>query len=252
MTASKIFATTLATMLIAVSCAAVKPQIVEVAPIAAPVGQARGLIAAIVLYDGFTGLDAVAPYEVFSRLPNVTVRFVAEKAGPVQSDTRLLTLTADTALAYLRSPDLLLVPGCGRRGAVGSPVLRKWIRQAHRTSRWTTSVGTGSLILGAAGILMGKEATTYWSSRDQLQGMATYVHRRVVEQDKIITGAGMSAAIDTALTIAARIAGDEVASALQLVLEYDPQPPYDTGDFKKDTLQIRKLAHKLINNADKQ
>jgi putative intracellular protease/amidase len=295
MMASKIFATTLAIMLITVSCGAIKPNVAEVAAdvdisaanIAVAVGRrggyagggyssgagyghdhaheqdhgggeghgGGGLTAAIVLYDGFTALDAVAPYEVFSRLPNFTVRFVAQKAGPVQTDTRLLTMIADMALADLPSPDVLLVPGGGRRGTTGAatnPVLLQWIQRAHDTTRWTTSVCTGSLILGAAGLLKGKEATTYWSSSDYLaQVGATYLHRRFVQQGKIITGAGVSAALDTALAIAARIAGDEVASSLQLALEYDPKPPYDTGDFTKATLKIRELAGKLVADADK-
>jgi putative intracellular protease/amidase len=219
---------------------------------AAPAAEKR--TAAIVLYDGFTGLDAVAPYEVFSRIPGLDVRFVGEKAGPVETDTRRLTMTADTAWSDLPHPDLLLVPGGGVRGTTGAatnPSLLQWLQVAHRTTRWTASVCTGSLVLGAAGLLESKAATTYWASRDVLaQFGATYRRRRYVEQGKIITGAGVSAALDTSLIIAARLAGDEVAGALQLALEYDPQPPYDTGDFTKASPRTRRLALKLVADAD--
>jgi putative intracellular protease/amidase len=215
----------------------------------------RNLTAAIVLYDGFTALDAVAPYEVLSRIPGASVHFVAPAAGPVTTDTRGLTMVADAALADLPRPDVLLVPGGGVRGttaALQDRSLLSWLRTAHRTTSWTTSVCTGSLILGAAGLLRGKSATTYWSSRDVLARFgATYRHRRYVQQGKIITGAGVSAALDTALVIANRLAGDEVAQALQLALEYDPQPPFDTGDFATASPRTRRLALQLVAEADR-
>jgi transcriptional regulator GlxA family with amidase domain len=136
-------------------------------------------------------------------------------------------------------------------GAAENPELLQWLTDAHATTRFTTSVCTGSLILGAAGLLTGKDATTYWSSRSMLEQFgATYRHKRYVVQGRIITGAGVTAAIDTALLIASRLVGDDVAAAMQLALEYDPQPPYDTGDYKKASKKIRNLAEKLVADAD--
>jgi transcriptional regulator GlxA family with amidase domain len=209
---------------------------------------------AIVLLDGFTGIDAVAPYEVFSRIPGATVRYVGQSAAPVETDTRALTVTADATWAEVSRPDVVLVPGGGMRylmGAAENSELLRWLAEVHATTRFTTSVCTGSLILGAAGLLDGKEATTYWSSRDMLKHFgATYRHKRYVVQGRIITGAGVTAAIDTALLIASRLVGDDIASALQLALEYDPQPPYDTGDYAKASRKTRTLAEKLVADAD--
>lgn len=186
---------------------------------------------AIPLFDRFTALDAVGPYEVLARLPGARVRFIAHEAGPVRAETRMLTLVAEAALEEVPAPDIILVPGGpGTRPALGDERLRAWIRGAHETSRFTTSVCTGSLLLGAAGLLEGLEATTFWAVREHLAAFgATVVARRVVEQDKVITAAGVSAGIDMALTLAARLAGDDVARAIQLGIEYDPQPPFDAG-----------------------
>jgi transcriptional regulator GlxA family with amidase domain len=128
-----------------------------------------------------------------------------------------------------------MVPGgFGTRALMTPNPLLDWIRAAHQTSQWTTSVCTGSLLLGAAGLLRGLEATTHWTVLDQLAALgARPTSRRVVEQGKIVTAAGVSAGIDMALTLAARIAGDEVAQAIQLGIEYDPQPPFDAGSPDK-------------------
>ena len=201
---------------------------------------------AIPLYERFTALDAVGPYEVLSRLPGATVTFVAERAGPVRTDTGMLGLTADAALTDLPSPDVVVVPGgFGTRALLGHAPLLDWIRGAHETSRWTTSVCTGSLLLAAAGLLDDTEATTHWAARDLLESLgARYVERRVVEQGKLVTGAGVSAGIDMALTLAARIAGDTVAQAIQLGIEYDPQPPFDAGSPAKAPAAAMALAHR--------
>jgi putative intracellular protease/amidase len=189
---------------------------------------------AIPIFEGITALDAIGPYEVLSRLPGARVRFVAVTPGPYRTDNRQLTLMADEALSAVPRPEVVLVPGgFGTRALMTEQRLLDWIRAAHATSQWTTSVCTGSLLLAAAGILRGLEATTHWMSLDRLAEFgARPVQRRVVEQGKIITAAGVSSGIDMALTLAARIAGDETAQAIQLMIEYDPQPPFSTGSLR--------------------
>lgn len=186
---------------------------------------------AIPIFDGLTALDAIGPYEVLSRLPGARARFVAISAGTYRTDNRQLALVADEPLAAIPHPEIVLVPGgFGTRALMTEPRLLDWLRAAHETSQWTTSVCTGSLLLAAAGILRGLEATTHWLSLERLAEFgARPVSRRVVEQGKVITAAGVSSGIDMALTLAARIAGDEVAQAIQLGIEYDPQPPFSAG-----------------------
>jgi putative intracellular protease/amidase len=190
---------------------------------------------AILLYDRLTALDAIGPYEVLSRLPDASLTFVALQAGPVRTDNGILTLVAQSAIDDLEPPDIVLVPGGPGEVAAraGGPVL-DWLRSVHETSTWTTSVCTGSLILAAAGLLEGKRATSHWLALDQLGRLgAVPVAERVVFDGKLVTAAGVSAGIDMALTLAARIAGDQVAQAIQLGIEYDPQPPFDAGSPAK-------------------
>jgi putative intracellular protease/amidase len=186
---------------------------------------------AVLIFDRLTALDAVGPYEVLSRLPGAELSFVAKQAGPKRTDTGALGLSADLTLAELTDPEIVLVPGGeGNRPLLDDEEVLEWLRVADRTSGWTTSVCTGSLVLGAAGLLEGKRATSHWVYRDSLAGYgAEPVAARVVEDGKLITAAGVSAGIDMALTLAARIAGDEVAKAIQLGIEYDPAPPFDAG-----------------------
>jgi transcriptional regulator GlxA family with amidase domain len=190
---------------------------------------------AIVLFDRFTALDAIGPYETLSRLPGARVTFVAAEPGPVATDNRMLKILASSSFEDLPSPDILVVPGgIGTRRVMNDARLIAWVRAAHRTTDWTCSVCTGSLVLGAAGLLDGLEATTHWLAMDALASTgARPTGRRVVEQGKIITAAGVSAGIDMGLTLAARIAGDTVAQAIQLGIEYDPQPPFDAGSPEK-------------------
>jgi transcriptional regulator GlxA family with amidase domain len=190
---------------------------------------------AVLLYDRFTALDAVGPYEVLSRLPGARLRFVADEAGPVRTDTGALAITADAALADVPAPDVLVVPGGPGDvvGRAGGDALER-IRAAHERSTWTTSVCTGSLILGAAGVLAGRRATSHWAALERLGELgAEPVRERVVTDGKVMTGAGVSAGIDMALTLAGRIAGDEVAQGIQVWIEYDPEPPYDAGAPEK-------------------
>jgi putative intracellular protease/amidase len=188
---------------------------------------------AILLYNEFTALDAVGPYEVLSGLPDTTVVFAAEHAGPVMAHTGMLSLVAEAAIADLPHPDIVLVPGGpGRATAAqmqGGPV-RGWLAAIDQHTSWTTSVCTGSLILGAAGLLAGRRATSHWLALDRLADFgAEPVSERVVMDGKYITGAGVSAGIDMALELAGRIAGRANAEAIQLMLEYDPRPPYSAG-----------------------
>lgn len=190
---------------------------------------------AIPIFDRLTALDAIGPYEVLSRLPGAHVTFVAREAGPVRTENGMLSLSADAALAEVPDPEIVVVPGgFGTRPLMHDETMLEWLRGAHATSTWTTSVCTGSLLLAAAGILDGLEATTHWLS---LETLARYgarpVSRRVVEQGKVITAAGVSSGIDMALTLAARVAGERVAQAIQLAIEYDPEPPFECGSATK-------------------
>ena len=190
---------------------------------------------AILLYDRLTALDAIGPYEVLSRLPGARAQFVAVEPGPVTTDNGMLTLLAEGSLADASAPDVVLVPGGPGEVAAraGGPAL-EWLRGVHETSTWTTSVCTGSLILAAAGLLQGKRATSHWLALEQLRELgAEPASERVVFDGKIVTAAGVSAGIDMALTLAATIAGEEVAQAIQLGIEYDPQPPFDAGSPAK-------------------
>jgi transcriptional regulator GlxA family with amidase domain len=202
---------------------------------------------AIPLFDRLTALDAVGPYEVLSRLPGARVDFVAAEPGVFQTDTRMLGLTASLSYADAPEPDVLLVPGgIGSRTLMKDEATLDWVRHAHETTRFTTSVCTGALVLGAAGVLDGLEATTHWMSRDRLTEFgARPVVRRVVEQGKVITAAGVSAGIDMALVLVERLAGPEVAQAIQLGIEYDPQPPFDAGSPEKAPAAIVELVRQV-------
>jgi putative intracellular protease/amidase len=190
---------------------------------------------AIGLYDDFTSLDVMGPFQVLSGLPNAQVTFVAEKAGPVTDDSGFLTVTAQASFDDLPDPDILLVGGGIITGTLvpHHPIVT-WIARAHATTTWTTSVCTGALLLAGAGILNGIEATTHWGAMDDLARLgAIPVRDRVVRRGKIITGAGVSAGIDMALTLAASVAGEDYARTLQLMMEYDPMPPFDAGSPAK-------------------
>jgi transcriptional regulator GlxA family with amidase domain len=195
---------------------------------------------AIPLFDRFTALDAIGPYETLSRLPGARVTFLAAEPGPIATDNRMLKIVAERALDDLPNPDVIVVPGgIGTRAMMNDAQLVGWVREAHKTSEWTCSVCTGSLVLGAAGLLEGLEATTHWMAMETLASTgAQPTGRRVVEQGKIITAAGVSAGIDMGLTLAARIAGDTVAQAIQLGIEYDPQPPFDAGSPDKASDEV--------------
>jgi putative intracellular protease/amidase len=199
---------------------------------------------AIPLFDRFTALDAVGPYEVLSRLPGARVDFVALEPGVYRTDTRMLAVSVERTYWDVPKPDVLVFPGgFGTRALMQDEATIDWVQRVHEGSRYTTSVCTGALVLGAAGLLKGLEATTHWMSRPLLADLgARAVERRVVEQGKIITAAGVSAGIDMALMLAERIAGPEVAQAVQLGIEYDPQPPFDAGSPEKAPQEIVELV----------
>jgi transcriptional regulator GlxA family with amidase domain len=205
------------------------------------------VLVAIPLFDRFTALDAVGPYEVLSRLPGVEIAFVAEHPGPVRADTGWLALVADRSLDEVERCDVVVVPGGpGTRDMLEPGPLHRWITRVDQRTAWTTSVCTGSLVLGAAGLLDGLEATTHWSARDLLAGLgARPVDQRIVVQGKVVTAAGVSAGLDMALWLAAQMAGDTVAQAIQLGIEYDPQPPFNAGSPATAPLDVVQLVARL-------
>ncbi|MGY6026246.1 DJ-1/PfpI family protein [Streptomyces spinosirectus] len=202
---------------------------------------------AIVLYDRFTALDAVGPYETLGRLPGSETVFVAERTGPVRTDSGNLALTADRTLDEVPGPDVVIVPGGpGQSAQMENAVLLDWIRGADRTSTWTTSVCTGSLLLAAAGLLDGRRATSHWLALDELKRFgAEPTGERVVVDGKYVTAAGVSSGIDMGLALLGRLSGDAVAQAVQLGIEYDPQPPYDAGSPDKAPADVVELIRSM-------
>ncbi|MFD4551393.1 DJ-1/PfpI family protein [Streptomyces sp. NPDC058466] len=190
---------------------------------------------AIVLYDRFTALDAIGPYQMLGGIPDAEVVLVAERAGPVRDDRDSLSLIADRSFAEVPSPDILVVPGGpDPSGEMGNEVMLDWLRTADATSTWTTSVCTGSLILAASGLLKGRRAASHWLALEELKRFgAESTGERVVIDGKYVTAAGVSAGIDMGLTLVGRVAGDRAAQSVQLLTEYDPQPPYDAGSPEK-------------------
>ncbi|HNP58484.1 MAG TPA: DJ-1/PfpI family protein [Gordonia sp. (in: high G+C Gram-positive bacteria)] len=193
---------------------------------------------AIVVYPRFTALDLVGPYEVLRGLPGADIRFVAHEPGPVVADSGVLAIGATHAFDETPSPDIVLVPGGpGSASAARDEGLLSWLRTVSPGADWTASVCTGSVVLAAAGLLEGRRATTHWSSLRLLPmfgAVAVDDERIVVEADRrIATAAGVSAGIDLALWLAAQVAGEDRARAIQLMIEYDPQPPFDSGQRSK-------------------
>ncbi|MEU7553199.1 DJ-1/PfpI family protein [Streptomyces sp. NPDC044571] len=195
---------------------------------------------AFLLYDGFTALDAIGPYDTLGRLPGAETVFVAERPGRVRNDAGSLALVADKALDEVPRPDIVLVPG-GPHPEVemANPAVLDWLRATDATSTWTTSVCSGSLLLAAAGLLKGRRAAGHWLFLDRLPAFgAEPTGERVVFDGKYVTAAGVSSGIDMGLTLLGRIAGDEYAQTVQLMTEYDPQPPYDAGSPDKAPAEL--------------
>ena len=185
---------------------------------------------ALLLYENMTALDAVGPYEVLAQLPEAKLRFVAATPGPKRTDSGLVLLATES-LADVPAPDVVLVPGSSDPSAtMADPLVLSWLRAVHTQTTWTTSVCTGSLILGAAGLLTGKRATTHWAVLEALHAFgAEPAAERVVVDGKLVTAAGVSAGIDMALQLVALEAGEAMAQAIQLGIEYDPAPPFAAG-----------------------
>jgi transcriptional regulator GlxA family with amidase domain len=207
-------------------------------------GDDRAVQIAILIFDGLTALDAVGPYEVLRSVPDWEVRFVAPSKGAVRTDSGALGLSADFGLEEVMKPDIVLVPGGeGNRPLMSDDAVLGWLRAVDEGTKWTTSVCTGSLVLGAAGLLEGKRATSHWLYLDRLRELgADPVGGRFVEDGKIVTAAGVSAGIDMALHLVGREVGPEVAQAIQLGIEYDPQPPFDAGSPEKAPAPIVELV----------
>lgn len=205
----------------------------------------------IPLFDGFTALDAVGPYEVLKMLPGAETVFAAETVGPVRDSAKTLALTADAAFGEITACDVLVVPGGrGVRDFLTDPGLLAWVRRMHATTTWTTSVCTGSLALAAAGLLDGLTAASHWSAAEDLNELgAVYTGERVVfhDEQRIVTSAGVSSGIDMALALAGRIAGRTTAEAIQLMIEYDPQPPFDAGSLDKAPQAAKDLLAAGLN-----
>jgi transcriptional regulator GlxA family with amidase domain len=199
---------------------------------------------AMLLFDKLAPLDAVGPFEVMRNVPGWEVRFVAKEKGTIRDEGGSLGLVADHALEEVTAADLVLVPGgIGNRPLIEDERVLDWLRQIDRTTRWTTSVCTGSLLLGAAGLLQGKRATGNWLYLEALRAYgADPVGGRFVEDGKIVTAAGVTAGIDMALHLVAQEVGPEMAQAVQLGIEYDPDPPFDSGSPQKAPAEIVELV----------
>jgi transcriptional regulator GlxA family with amidase domain len=189
----------------------------------------------ILIFDGLTALDAIGPYDVLRHVPGWVVTFVGKEAGEVRTEDGGLRLVADVGISEAPHADILLVPGgSGTRPLSADAEMLDWVRATDRGTRRTTSVCTGALVLGAAGLLEGRRATTYWQSLEELRAFgAEPVTSRWVEDGKYLTAAGVSAGIDMALHLVAEEVAPEMSQAVQLGIEYDPAPPFDTGSPTK-------------------
>ncbi|HIN21189.1 MAG TPA: DJ-1/PfpI family protein [Rhodospirillales bacterium] len=172
---------------------------------------------AFLLFDGITPLDAIGPFEVLGKLPGAKIRMVAKEKGEVRTKGQNLAMIADYALADVAKPEILVVPGGpGADAMAGDGAVTDWLSRAHETTTWTTSVCTGVLILGGAGVLKGLKATTHWRAMDDLAAFgAQATDQRVVRDGKVITAAG-----------------EDIAKAIQLAIEYAPEPPFDAGRYR--------------------
>jgi transcriptional regulator GlxA family with amidase domain len=205
---------------------------------------------AILMFDGVTALDAVGPFQVLSLVPGARVRWVAAEPGPKRCDGGIV-LVATESLDAVPHPEVIVVPGgLDVRPAMGDPRVRAWLTAAHATARWTTSVCSGALILASAGLLAGRRATTHWAVMEQLGKLgAQPVAERVVEDGRVITAAGVSAGIDMALVLAARLADPVTAQAVQLAIEYHPEPPFDTGSLATSPPEVVAASTRLLLEA---
>jgi transcriptional regulator GlxA family with amidase domain len=205
---------------------------------------------AFLLYDNMTSLDFIGPYQVLGMVPKARIHLVATEAGPVRTDLGV-RIHADKRLEEVPRADILVVPGSSDPSkTMGDERVLQWVRAVDASSRWTTSVCTGSLILGAAGLLQGKRATTHWMMLEHLRKFgATPVAERVVFDGKVVAAAGVSAGIDMALALVAKEFGALLAQSIQLGIEYDPAPPFATGSLRVAPPAVIEAAHALLQQA---
>jgi transcriptional regulator GlxA family with amidase domain len=208
---------------------------------------------AIGLYEGYTALDAIGPFAVFTNLPDAEVVVCGARAGRCSDESGLLHLDLERSFDDVDRPDVVCVPGgliTRRLARDGAPIV-DWLRRVHPATTYTTSVCTGALLLGAAGILDGRRATTHWIALDQLRAYgAVPTDDRVVVDGPVVTAAGVSAGIDLALTVVTELAGPETAQAIQLGIEYDPQPPHNSGSPRAATPAVRDLVTRVMRDAE--
>jgi putative intracellular protease/amidase len=208
----------------------------------------------IYIYNGLTALDAVGPYEVLSRLPNANVKFVAKEKGVIVTDTHFLKLVAEYDISEIEKADILVIPGSvvGFVREAKDKLLLSWINKINETTTWTTSVCSGSIILAASGLLKNKKATSHWGVIHLLKDYGSIpTGERYVQEGKIISAQGVSAGIDMSLFLASQIVGEEKAKAYQLFIEYDPKPPFNSGNVNEaDNLTIE-LAKKILGREAK-
>jgi putative intracellular protease/amidase len=205
---------------------------------------------AALIFDKITVLDIVGPTELLSWVPGAEIIWVGKETGPIRAAPTGLVLNVERTIDQVSSADVLIIPGGpGVRLLLKDEKVLDWVRKIHATTKWTTSVCTGSLLLGAAGLLNGLEATTHWNSTPALESFgAKYREKRVIPQGKIVTSAGVSSGIDMALWLVGKIAGDDAAREAQLCIEYDPQPPYDAGAPSKVTPLVLEKARANVKD----
>jgi putative intracellular protease/amidase len=205
---------------------------------------------AIVTYPGFTALDMIGPYEVLRNLPDADVRFVWHQPGPITADSGVLVLGATHSFAETPTPDVILIPGgMTTMEHARDKQLLDWVRRAQASATWTASVCSGSVILAAAGLLAGKRATSHWLALTALKALGANAvnDERVVQAGDIVTSAGVSAGIDLALWLAGQIGGEGRAKTIQLAIEYDPQPPFDSGHMSKASITTKAAATAMLS-----
>lgn len=206
---------------------------------------------AIVLFDGFTALDVVGPAEVLGRVPGLSLSYVAAHKGPVQAAQQGPALVADSTFEELDDVDVLLVPGGrGTRTAMQDSELESWLQKVSRNAEVVAAVCTGALILAHAGLLKGRSATTHWTELETLAGLGVKVSEdRVVSDGVVMTSAGVSAGIDLGLALAQRLSDDETAQAIQLSLEYAPEPLFDAGRPDRAPAYLVERVRRAARNA---
>lgn len=208
----------------------------------------------IYIYNGLTALDAIGPYEVLSRLPDANVKFVAKQRGVIVSDTHFLKLVAEYDISEIDKADILIIPGSvvGFIREIKDKELLTWITKINETTAWTTSVCSGSIILAATGLLKDKKATSHWGVIHLLKNYGSIpTCARYVQEGKIITAQGVSAGIDMSLHLVSQIIGIEKARAYQLFIEYDPKPPFNSGNVNETNTATIELAKKMLGNEAK-